>query len=126
MSGFNAPRLSPSGQLQKSFVFEAGWTVKFAKPLIAANGKLQSEFSSQALLKNHAAINPCFGFTRNAAASFGADCDGLQVREVVTKNKTGSDVWATMAHRSKPYRGWLAAHGPVRRTHRKNPKGEPR
>ena len=104
---------------------DARWTVKFAKARTAANGRPQVDIAIPSFgYKNHIAIDQRFGFIRKSVVTHGARHDGSQLREVVTRNNTASDVWADTAYRSKKNEAWLEAHGRVSRIHRKKPRGK--
>jgi transposase, IS5 family len=106
---------------------DARWTVKFAKARVAANGKPQIDIAIPSFgYKNHIAIDQRFGFIRKAVVTHGARHDGSQLREVVTTNKTASDVWADTAYRSKANEAWLKSKSRVSRIHRKKPKSKPK
>ena len=99
--------------------------MKFAKALIAAGGKPQIDIAIPSFgYMNHIAIDQRFGFIRKSVVTHGARHDGSQLREVVTRNNTVSDVWADTAYRSKKNEDWLEAHGRVSRIHRKKPRGK--
>jgi transposase, IS5 family len=78
------------------------------------------------MAKEHIAIDQRYGFIRKSVVTHGARHDGSQLREVVTKDNTASDVWADTAYRSKTSEAWLAANSRVSRIHRKKHKGKPR
>jgi len=104
---------------------DARWTVKFAKARSAAGGKPQIDIAIPSFgYKNHIAIDQRYGFIRKSVVTHGARHDGSQLREVVTRNNTASDVWADTAYRSKKNEAWLEAHGRVSRIHRKKPRGK--
>jgi transposase, IS5 family len=56
----------------------------------------------------------------------GARHDGSQLRHVVTKDNSASDVWADTAYRSKDNETWLKSQSRISRIHRKKPKGKPK
>jgi len=104
---------------------DARWAVKFAKARTAAGGKPQIDIAISSFgYKNHIAIDQRFGFIHKSVVTHGARHDGSQLREVVTRNNTASDVWADTAYRSKKNEAWLEAHGRVSRIHRKKPRGK--
>ncbi len=49
--------------------------------------------------KNHISIDRRFGFIHQEMATSAADADGRQLRHVVSKDNTASDVWADSAYR---------------------------
>jgi IS5 family transposase len=68
--------------------------VKFVKARTAAGGKPQIDIAIPSFgYQNHIAIDQRFGFIRKSVATHGARHDGSQLREVVTRNNTASDVW---------------------------------
>jgi transposase, IS5 family len=106
---------------------DARWTVKFSKARLTADGKPQTDIAIPSFgYKNHIAIDRRFGFIRKAAVTHGARHDGSQLRHVVTKDNTASDVWADTAYRSKDNEKWLKSQSRVSRIHRKKPKGKPK
>lgn len=54
-----------------------------------------------------------------------SDADGRQLKHVVAKDNTASDVWADSAYRSKKNEKWLSANMLVSRIHRRKPAGKP-
>ncbi|WP_199823870.1 transposase [Labrenzia sp. OB1] len=50
--------------------------------------------------KSHISIDRCFGFIRGCHVTSAPDADGRQLKHVVTKDNTASDVWADSAYRS--------------------------
>jgi transposase, IS5 family len=105
----------------------ARWTVKFTKARASTDGKPQTDIAIPSFgYKNHIAIDRRFGFIRKAVVTHGARHDGSQLREVVTKDNTASDVWADTAYRSKDNEKWLKSQSRVSRIHRKKPKGKPK
>ena len=106
---------------------DARWTVKFSKARPGADGKPQIDIAIPSYgYKNHIAIDRRFGFIRKAVVTHGARHDGSQLRHVVTKDNTASDVWADTAYRSKDNEKWLKSQSRVSRIHRKKPKGKPK
>jgi transposase, IS5 family len=51
--------------------------------------------------------------------------DGAQLRALISKANTGSDVWADTAYRSRANERHLADNGFRSQIHRKKPKGKP-
>jgi len=106
---------------------DARWTIKFSKARLAADGKPQTDIAIPSFgYKNHIAIDRRFGFIRKTVVTHGARHDGSQLRHVVTKDNTASDVWADTAYRSKDNEKWLKSQSRVSRIHRKKPKGKPK
>ena len=54
-----------------------------------------------------------------------ADADGRQLRRLISKDNTGSDVWADSAYRSQSNEKWLARNMMTSRIHRRKPAGKP-
>ncbi|MCP4981853.1 MAG: transposase [Gammaproteobacteria bacterium] len=75
--------------------------------------------------KNHISIDRRFGFIRQKMATSAADADGRQLRHVVSKDNTASDVWADSAYRSKSNETWLTRNMMTSRIHRRKPAGKP-
>ena len=75
--------------------------------------------------KSHISIDRRFGFIRKAKVTSAADADGRQLRHVVSKDNTASDVWADSAYRSQSNEKWLTKKMMTSRIHRKKPKGKP-
>ncbi len=106
---------------------DARWTVKFSKARPTADGKPQTDIAIPSFgYKNHIAIDRRYGFIRKAVVTHGARHDGSQLRHVVTKDNTASDVWADTAYRSQDNEKWLKSQSRVSRIHRKKPKGKPK
>jgi len=115
----------PAKAAQKDI--DARWTVKFSKARPAADGKVQTDIAIPSFgYKNHIAIDRRYGFIRKAVVTHGARHDGSQLRHVVTKDNTASDVWADTAYRSQDNEKWLKSQSRVSRIHRKKPKGKPK
>ncbi len=51
--------------------------------------------------------------------------DGRQLRRVVSRENTGSEVWADSAYRSRKNEKWLAETMLTSRIHRRKPAGRP-
>lgn len=75
--------------------------------------------------KSHISIDRRFGFIRQAAVTSAADADGRQLRRLVSKDNTASDVWADSAYRSRSNEKWLARNMMTSRIHRRKPPGKP-
>lgn len=54
-----------------------------------------------------------------------SDADGPQLKHVVTKDNTASDVWADSAYRSQTNEKWLAGNMLTIRIHRRKPANKP-
>ena len=104
----------------------ARWTVKFSKGKPKADGMIQGDIAIPSFgYKNHIAIDREHGFIRSFKVTHGARHDGAMLREVVTRDNTGSDVWADTAYRSKKNEAWLRRHGRTSQIHRRKPTGRP-
>lgn len=75
--------------------------------------------------KSHISIDRRFGFIRQATVTSATGADGRQLRHVVSKDNTASDVWADSAYRSQSNEKWLAKNMMTSRIHRRKPKGKP-
>ena len=75
--------------------------------------------------KSHISIDRRFGFIRQAAVTSAADADGRQLRRLISRDNTGSDVWADSAYRSRSNEKWLARNMMTSRIHRRKPAGKP-
>ena len=74
--------------------------------------------------KSHISIDRRFGFIREAAVTSAAP-DGRQLKRVVSRENTGSEVWADSAYRSRKNEKWLAEAMLTSRVHRRKPAGKP-
>ena len=75
--------------------------------------------------KSHISIDRKFGFIRGSSVTSAADADGRQLRHVLRKDNTASDVWADSAYRSKSNEKWLAKSMLTSQIHRRKPAGKP-
>lgn len=75
--------------------------------------------------KSHIGIDRRFGFIRQAAVTSAAGADGRQLRRLVSKDNTASDVWADSAYRSQSNEKWLARNMMTSRIHRRKPANKP-
>lgn len=57
--------------------------------------------------KSHISIDRRFGYIRGGMVTSASDADGRQLKHVVGKDNTASDVWADSAYRSKKNEKWL-------------------
>ncbi|MDD7911504.1 transposase [Pseudovibrio exalbescens] len=62
---------------------------------------------------------------RGCAVTSASDADGRQLKHVITKDNTASDVWADSAYRSKKNEKWLVKNMLVHRIHRRKPANKP-
>ncbi len=75
--------------------------------------------------KSHICIDRRFGFIRGCHVTSASDADGRQLKHVVTKDNTASDVWADNAYRSQTNEKWLAGNMLTSRIHRRKPANKP-
>jgi hypothetical protein len=75
--------------------------------------------------KSHISIDRRYGFIREAAVTSAAAADGRQLRRLVSRENTGSEVWADSACRSQRNETWLAERMLTSRIHRRKPAGKP-
>jgi transposase, IS5 family len=75
--------------------------------------------------KSHISIDRRFGFIREGATTSAASADGRELKNVVSKDNTASDVWADSAYRSQRNEKWLANNMMTSRIHRRKPAGRP-
>ncbi|GAB5511096.1 MAG: hypothetical protein Rhims3KO_24970 [Hyphomicrobiales bacterium] len=74
--------------------------------------------------KSHTSIDRRFGFIRQATVTLAADADGRQLKILVSKDNTASDVWADSAYRSQSNEKWLNQNMMTSRIHRRKPAGK--
>nr|WP_281354652.1 transposase [Aurantimonas aggregata] len=74
--------------------------------------------------KSHISIDQRFGFIRESAVTSAAAPDGWQLRHLVSRESTGSQVWADSAYRSGENEKWLAERMLSSRIHRRKPAGK--
>ena len=72
---------------------------------------------------SHISFDRKFGFIliRGCHVTSASDADGRQLKQVVSKDNTASDVWADSAYRSKKNEKWLSANMLTSRIHRRKP-----
>jgi len=58
--------------------------------------------------KSHISIDRRFGFIRESAVTAASAADGRQLKRLVSRENTGSEVWADSAYRSQANEKWLA------------------
>jgi IS5 family transposase len=75
--------------------------------------------------KSHISIDRRFGFIRTGTVTSAASADGRQLKRLVDKQNTASDVWADSACRSQKNETWLAKNMLTSRIHRRKPAGKP-
>ena len=104
---------------------DARWTVKFSKAKVDEDGKAQQRDLAVPAFgyKDHASIDRRHGFIRGFTVTSASAYDGAQLRNVLSKENTGSTVWADTAYRSKKNEAWLEKNGYFSDIHYKKPKG---
>jgi transposase, IS5 family len=96
---------------------DARRTVKFCKCKLREDGTIQGDIAIPSnRYKDHIAIDRTHGFIRRFKVTDGARHDSAMLREVVTRDNTGSDVWMDAAYRSKKHTVWLRPHGRISRS----------
>ena len=75
--------------------------------------------------KSHISIDRRFGFNREAAVRSASAPDGRQLKRLVSRDNTGSEVWADSAYRSQKNEKWLADRMLTSRIQRRKPAGKP-
>lgn len=75
--------------------------------------------------KSHISIDRRYGFIRSMAVTSASAADGRLLRQVVSTDNTGSEVWADSAYRSQSNEKWLGDRMLTSRIHRRKPKGKP-
>ncbi len=75
--------------------------------------------------KSHISIDRRFGFIRESAVTSASAPDGRQLRHLVSRANTGSEVWADSAYRSRKNEKWLTEAMLTSRIHRRKPAGRP-
>ena len=105
---------------------DARWTVKFSKAKPSDDGSPRIDIAVPSFgYKNHVGIDRRHGLIRTWAATHAARHDGAQLRNLVSKANTASDVWADTAYRSKANEQHLADNGLRSQIHRKKSAGKP-
>ncbi len=75
--------------------------------------------------KSHISIDRRFNFIREMAATSASDADGRLLRQVVSMDNTGYELWADSGYRSKRNVKWLSDRMLTSRVHRRKPMGKP-
>jgi transposase, IS5 family len=75
--------------------------------------------------KSHIGIDRRFGFIREGAVTSASAPDGRQLRHLVSRENTGSEVWSDSAYRSRKNEKWLTEVMLTSRIHRRKPAGRP-
>ena len=104
---------------------DARWTMKIGgKIRYRPDGTLLPQIALPVFgYKSHISIDRRFGFIRAGMVTSAAD--GRQLRHVIDKDNTGSDVWADSAYRSQSNETWLAGNMMTSRIHRRKPANKP-
>lgn len=74
--------------------------------------------------KSHISIDRRFGFIREGTTTSAAGADGRELKNVVSKDNTASDVWADSAYRSQSNEKWLAKNMMASHILRRKPSGK--
>lgn len=74
--------------------------------------------------KSHISIDRRYGFIRSMAVTAASAADGRMLRQVVSTDNTGSEVWADSAYRSQRNEKWLSDRMLTSRIHRRKPRGK--
>ncbi|MFC6623821.1 IS5 family transposase [Novosphingobium panipatense] len=127
-SGMSAKEIwpdEPNKAAQKDI--DARWTLKIGgKVRYRADGTPLPMIALPVFgYKSHISIDRRFGFIREMAVTSASAADGRLLRQVVTTDNTGSEVWADSAYRSKRNEKWLSDRMLTSRIHRRKPKGKP-
>jgi IS5 family transposase len=75
--------------------------------------------------KSHISIDRRHGFIRSMAVTSASTADGRLLKQVVSADNTGSEVWADSAYRSRRNEKWLGDRMLTSRIHRRKPMGKP-
>jgi IS5 family transposase len=75
--------------------------------------------------KSHISIDRRYGFIRESRVTAASAADGRHLRRLVSRENTGSEVWADSAYRSQRNEKWLAGRMLTSRIHRRKPAGKP-
>jgi transposase, IS5 family len=75
--------------------------------------------------KSHISIDRRFGFIRESTVTSASAADGRQLRRLVSRENTGSGIWADSAYRSQRNEKWLAGRMLTSCIHRRKPAGRP-
>ncbi|WP_280955363.1 transposase [Cohaesibacter haloalkalitolerans] len=67
--------------------------------------------------KSHISIDRKFGLIRGSTVTSAADADGRQLKHVLRKDNTASDVWADSAYLSQSNEKWLTNNMVTRQIH---------
>ena len=127
-SGMNAKEIwpdEPNKAAQKDT--NARWTLKIGgKVRYRADGTPLPMIALPVFgYKSHISIDRRFGFIREMAVTSASAADGRLLRQVVSTDNTGSEVWADSAYRSRRNEKWLSDRMLTSRIHLRKPKGKP-
>ncbi len=75
--------------------------------------------------KSHISIDRRFGFIRESMVTSASEADGRQLRHLINRSNTASDVWADSAYRSQSNEKWLAKRMLTSHIHRRKPARKP-
>ncbi len=75
-------------------------------------------------LRSSSTVTIAGSVVSQATVTSAADADGRQLRHLVSKDNTVSDVWADSAYRSRSNEKWLARNMMTSRIHRRKPAGK--
>ena len=74
--------------------------------------------------KSHISIDRRYGFIRSMAVTSASAADGRMLRQVISTDNTGGEVWADSAYRSRSNEKWLSDRMLTSRIHRRKPIGK--
>lgn len=106
---------------------DARWTVKYSKAKQKGDGSTHKTDIAIPTYgyKDHISIDRHHGLIRTFKVTDAARYDGAQLPDLITRENTGSSVWADTAYRSKKNEAWLEKRGFISHIHTKKPKGKP-
>lgn len=116
---------APNKAAQKDV--DARWTLKVGgKVRYRADGAPLPMIATPVFgYKSHISIDRRFGFIRASLATAASAADGRQLKRLIDRENTGSEVWADSAYRSQTNEKWLANKMLTSRIHRRKPAGKP-
>jgi len=114
----------PNKAMQKDV--DARWTLKIGgKIRYRPDGTPLPQIATPVFgYKSHISIDRRYGFIRGSAVTSAAAADGRQLKHVIDKHNTASDVWADTAYRSRKNEKWLEDNGLKSQIHRRKPAGK--
>ena len=109
---------------------DARWSVKYSKAKVKEGADFKAFKPVDLAIpmfgyKNHIGIDRAHGLIRTWDASAANAHDGARLPDVVSKNNTGSGVWADTAYRSKKNEAFLAKGMFTSHIHQKKPPRRP-